>query len=172
MLVYMQMIETERDKRLFEDIYTDYCTRMLALARQTLQNAAEAEDAVHQAFLALAEHFTRLARLPRTQLEAYLVVVVERKCIDILRQRARQSDTPFDETHSLFTPPPCGNELADTMGRLKPRYREALLLRYGCGYSTRETAALLRLSRTTTQKLLQRAKAALQKELEREGVVV
>lgn len=48
----------------------------------------------------------------------------------------------------------------------------ALLLRYGCGYSTRETASLLELSFAAAQKLLQRAKAALRQELEKEGLTV
>lgn len=172
MILYTQVIETEREKRLFEEVYTAYCGRMLTLARQKLSTAADAEDAVHQAFLSLAERFTRLARLPKTQLEAYLVVVVEHKCIDILRQRSRQSDSPFNEEFSLFTPPPSGNVVADAMGKLHPRYREALLLRYSCGYSTAETAQLLQLSRGATQKLLQRAKSALRERLEKEGEVV
>ena len=58
------------------------------------------------------------------------------------------------------------------MGRLPPRYREALLLRYGCGYDTRETAALLGLSVAAAQKTMQRAKRALQKELEKEEAEV
>ena len=167
MLLYTQTIEDPRQAQLFEDVYTACRGRLLALARRKLCGGAEAEDAVHQAFLALAEHFQRLCRLPRPQLEAYLVVVTERKCIDCLRQQARR-----DENTVLVTPPPCGDPVADAMGRLPPRSREALLLRYGCGYSTRETASLLELSFAAAQKLLQRAKAALRTELEKEGISV
>lgn len=166
MLLYIQTIEDPRQARQFEDIYTACRGRLLALARRKLCGGAEAEDAVHQAFLALAEHFQRLCRLPRPQLEAYLVVVTER------RQQARRDGVPFDENTVLVTPPPCGDPVADAMGRLPPRCREALLLRYGCGYSTRETAALLDLSFAAAQKLLQRAKAALRTELEKEGISV
>lgn len=172
MLLYTQTIEDPRQTRQFEDIYTACRGRLLALARRKLCGGAEAEDAVHQAFLALAERFSRLAKLPETQLEAYLVVTVERKCIDILRQQARRDGAPFDETAALVTPPPCGEPVADAMGRLSPRYREALLLRYGCGYSARETAALMDMSYGAGQKLQQRAKAALRQELEKEGLTV
>ncbi|MCI6352832.1 MAG: sigma-70 family RNA polymerase sigma factor [Firmicutes bacterium] len=172
MLLYTQTIEDPRQTRQFEDIYTACRGRLLALARRKLCGGAEAEDAVHQAFLALAEHFPRLCRLPRPQLEAYLVVVTERKCIDCLRQQARRDGAPFDETAALVTPPPCGEPVADAMGRLSPRYREALLLRYGCGYSARETAALMDMSYGAGQKLQQRAKAALRQELEKEGLTV
>ena len=105
MLLYTQVIGDPQQKRLFEDVYAAYRGRMLALARRRLRTPEDAEDAVHQAFLSLAEHFHRLARLPRPELEAYLTVVVERKCIDLLRQQARLSGTPFDETLPLVTPP-------------------------------------------------------------------
>ena len=157
--VCMTALESAEERRLFEDVYRACCGRMLALARRRLSAQADAEDAVQQSFLALAERFSRLVKLPETQLEAYLVVTVERKCIDILRQQARRDGAPFDET-------------ADAMGRLSPRYREALLLRYGCGYSARETAALMDMSYGAGQKLQQRAKAALRQELEKEGVTV
>lgn len=159
-------------KRRFSDLYAAYHPRMLALARQKLRCAADAEDAVQQAFLSVAEHFARLSRLPPTQLEAYLVVATERKCIDILRQQARRDGQPFDETLPIVAPPPCGDGLADAMARLSPRFREALLLRYGCGYSTRETASLMGLSFAAAQKLLQRGKAALREELEKEDIPV
>lgn len=141
MLLYTQVISGAQQKWLFENVYTAYRGRMLALAR-----------------------------LPRTELEAYLTVVVERKCIDILRQQARLSGMPFDETLPLVTPTPCGDTLADAMGRLPPRYREALLLRHACGYSTRETAALMELSFAAAQKLLYRARDALRTELEKEAI--
>ena len=84
MLLYTQTIEDPRQARQFEDIYTACRGRLLALARRKLCGGAEAEDAVHQAFLALAEHFPRLCRLPRPQLEAYsraLERVLEKKVV-------------------------------------------------------------------------------------------
>ena len=171
-LVYVQALDGPVQRQRFETVYTACLGRMLALARRYLPGRADAEDAVHQAFVSLAERFTRLERLSPTELEAYLVVVVERKAIDILRRQARQSGVPFDENIPLVTPAPCGSPLADAMGRLPPRYREALLLRYGYGYSTRETASLLGLSVAAAQKALQRAKRALQAELEQEEATV
>lgn len=172
MLVYVQALDGPVQRQRFETVYTACLGRMLALARRYLPVRADAEDAVHQAFVSLAERFTRLERLSPTELEAYLVVVVERKAIDILRRQARQSGVPFDENIPLVTPAPCGSPLADAMGRLPPLYREALLLRYGYGYSTRETASLLGLSVAAAQKALQRAKQALQAELEQEEATV
>ena len=142
--VCMTALESAEERRLFEDVYRACCGRMLALARRRLSAQADAEDAVQQSFLALAERFSRLAKLPETQLEAYLVVTVERKCIDILRQQARRDGVPFDENsrsgHATALRRPGGRRYGAACA---PRCREALLLRYGCGYTTRETAALL-----------------------------
>ena len=74
MPVCMMALESAEERRLFEDVYRACCGRMLALARRRLSAQADAEDAVQQSFLALAERFSRLAKLPETQLEAYLVV--------------------------------------------------------------------------------------------------
>lgn len=172
MLPYIQAIESPQERLLFADLYAAYAGRMLALARQKLRDPSDAEDAVQQAFLSLAEHFPRLSRLPRPQLEAYLVVVTERKCIDLLRRRGRLDGAPFDEETALVSPPPCGEPVADAMARLEPACREVLLLRYAFGYSTRETSALLDISFAAAQKRLQRAKAALRTELEKEGISV
>ena len=169
MLVYMQTLEGAARRQRFEAVYTAYQGRLLALVRRYLPAR---EDAVQQAFLAVAERFDRLEHLPPPELEAYLVVTAERKAIDILRHQAKRGGVPFDENTPLVTPAPCGSPLADAMGRLPPRYREALLLRYGCGYDTRETAALLGLSVAAAQKTMQRAKRALQKEQEKEEAEV
>lgn len=172
MPVYLQTLDSPRCRQRFEAVYTACKGRMLALARRYLPVREDAEDAVHQAFVSLAERFDRLERLSDAELEAYMVVVVERKAIDILRRQARQSSLPFDENMPLVMPAPCGSPLADAMGRLAPRCREALLLRYGYGYSTRETASLLGVSVAAAQKALQRAKHALQAELEREEATI
>lgn len=65
MTVCMTALESAEERRLFEDVYCACCGRMLALARRRLSAQADAEDAVQQSFLALAEHFPRLCHLPR-----------------------------------------------------------------------------------------------------------
>lgn len=57
MTVCMTALESAEERRLFEDVYRACCGRMLALARRRLSAQADAEDAVQQSFLALAERF-------------------------------------------------------------------------------------------------------------------
>lgn len=47
MLVYLQMIETAEDQTKFERIYMQYRDIMYGTAYKILQDAQDAEDAVH-----------------------------------------------------------------------------------------------------------------------------
>ena len=54
---------------------------------------------------------------------------------------------------------------------LPPRYREAILLKYSHGYTTREVASILGISLQAASKLDQRAKARLRELCEKEGLL-
>ena len=59
-------------------------------------------------------------------------------------------------------------DLAALMGRLPARYREALLLRFDIGFTTKEVAKLMKITPVNAEKLLWRAKRELQKLIEEE----
>lgn len=58
-------------------------------------------------------------------------------------------------------------ELADAIACLPARYRDALVLRFYYGYSTKEIGQILSLSKGAVQKTIWRAKKMLKEELER-----
>ena len=154
----------------FEQIYTLYRGLMFYIARRILPGEADAEDAVHQAFVSIIENLKKISevRCPRTR--SYLVIITERKAIDILRSRSRLSPEAFEEsTRGVELPLPGDGGLSDAMSRLPAAYREVLLLRYYYhGYTVREIAPMLGRKPGAVQKLLTRAKAALRKILEQE----
>ncbi|MCR5610728.1 MAG: sigma-70 family RNA polymerase sigma factor [Clostridiales bacterium] len=55
MLGFLALIDDESERRLFEELYCSYKNQMFSVARSILNNDAEAEDAVHDAFLKLAK---------------------------------------------------------------------------------------------------------------------
>ena len=59
-LVYLQMIETEEESSKFEAIYREYRDLLLFLADRRLRNPQDAEDAVHEVFVKLAENIRRV----------------------------------------------------------------------------------------------------------------
>ena len=167
MIVYLSMIETEDDRSRFEIIYHEYKRLMFYVANRILQNEYDSEDAVHQAFLKIAERIEKIddPKCPKTR--SLVVTIVERKAIDTYRARKKQSRLSLDEEYINV---PVADELEDVPARLHfakamallpTRYRELLLLKYDCGYSDQEIAQMLSMSKENVKKTIQRAKAKL-----------
>ena len=167
---YIQAIESEEDKSKFERIYYRYRKLMFHVAMKILGNDADAEDAVHQAFVSVIENLKKVGVTESPETRCYVVTIAERKALDILRARQKVVALDYDETaRGLEIPPPDVSELAAAMARLPARYREILLLRYRNGYSNAELGKMLNIKAGSVQRLLWRAKEALRENLSGEG---
>ena len=60
MLIYLTMIEAEEDRHRFLSLYRRYKKLMLYIAHDILHDPHDAEDAVHEAFLRLAEMIEKI----------------------------------------------------------------------------------------------------------------
>ena len=144
------------------EVYALYRTPMLRLAHRILENERDAEDAVQDAFESIARNLEHLELPDSPRTRGYVMVITERKSIDLLRARRRHETEDLDENAvSIDFPDADGHSLASCMAKLPPRYREILLLRFVYGYSMRETAELMGIPFTTVGKLSQRAKERL-----------
>lgn len=173
MLIYLQMIESEEDKAKFEQIYTTYRQLMYATAYKILKNSADAEDAVHQAFVSVIENLHIFHKLDCLETKRYVVVITKRKAIDILRQRKRVfPEELIEKLADVETALPIDGGLADAIAKLPAQYRQVLLLRFGYGYSVKEMGLMLGKSAGAVQRQIWRAKDALQKQLNEMGVTI
>lgn len=78
MLIYLQVIETEEDKSKFEDIYREYRGLMYYIAYRRLHHEQDAEDAVHHAFMKIAENITAIDPVsPKTK--QFVVTIVDNR---------------------------------------------------------------------------------------------
>lgn len=183
MIIYLSMIETDEDKSKFKKIYERYKNLMFYTAMQILNHRQDAEDAVHQAFISIIDNIDKISEPDCPKTRAYVVIITERKALDIIRRKSKISYLEFNESIcDTETPLTETNELADAILRLPVTYREVVLLRYHYGYTTKEIGKMLGKSASATQKALWRAKTLLdqilnggekresgQKELDREG---
>lgn len=173
LMLYLQAIEDDADKTKFEQIYRRYHDLMIYVAMQILHNQQDAEDAVHQAFLALIDNLSKVRDIASKETKSYLVVIAEHKAIDILRTQKKFIDMDYDEAiEGIRVEPPGENALASAIARLPARYRDVLLLHYGNGYTTSELGGILGIKSSSVQRLIYRAKEALQKILEEEGLTI
>ena len=160
----------EREEK-FEELYHAYKGLMFHTANSILHNWQDAEDAVQQAFLSVLKYLDRISDVSSGKTRSLVVIITERKAIDLLRTRKQRESLPINEEFCApVIPVPDGNGLAEAMARLPARYREVLLLRYDNGYSAREIAGFLDMTAGSVMKLIYRAKKALEKILAEEGM--
>lgn len=169
MLIYLQMIESESDRSKFVQLYERYRGLMFHVANQIVHSETDAEDSVHEAFLAILKNLNKISDVECPKTRAYIAIIVERKAIDILRARSKVVPWNEEDAPCGVTIPPPGGALADALAKLSAQYREVLLLRYYHGYSVREIARVLQMRPSAVQKRIQRARDALQIQLEEEG---
>ncbi len=147
-------------------------SKLLAVAYRMLGSAADAEDAVQDAFVRLQEAGRRGAI---ANPEAWLVKVTTRLCLDRLRQARRRQ-----EYHGPWLPEPVPNdwagaasdraELADSLSMaflvlletLSPAERATYLLREAFGYEFNEIGALLDKTPANVRQILARARKRIE----------
>lgn len=71
MLIYLQVIDAPEDRDQFITLYETYRGLMFYVANQILQNEQDAEDAVHDAFLSVAEHIKKFSRPGASQNQGF-----------------------------------------------------------------------------------------------------
>lgn len=172
MLMYLAMIDSPEDQSKFEKVYNAYKGLMFYVANRILGNEQDAEDAVHNAFIKIAENIQKIgdAVCPKTQ--SYVVTIVENKAIDLYRANRRRKEASYiDDISGIIVETQDAHGLEYCILRLPARYREVILLKYYHGFSCKEIAKQLGISEANAIKLDQRAKRKLQQICEEEGVL-
>ena len=173
MLIYVSSIPAAEGRAKFEQVYRHYRGLMYEAAFRLLGSEEDAEDAVHQAFLYLAENISKISEPICTKTRSYVVIIVKSKSLDMLRRRKRRPTVELGEnTPGLSAALPEGRGLAAAIAKLPGRERELILLKYAYGYTNSECAKLFGLSYHGIHSLDQRAKNKLRQLLQEEGIDV
>lgn len=169
---YLSMLDTEDEKNLFEELYRKYSQDMYAVAFDILNNQADAEDAVHQSFLKIANNFTKISSIPRNEIKAYIVIICRNTSFNLYNQNKRDSkrkcqlneselvDDSFFEKESI-------DDLKKAIRLLDDKYKDVLYLYCLQGFSASETSKILDISVNNVRQRVMRAKQQLKKILER-----
>ena len=149
-----------------------YTGDVLDTEDEIFDNEQDAEDAVHMAFIKIAENIEKIDALDCPKTRSYIVTIAEHKAIDIYRKKNRHKQNEYlEEINGIEVTYDGDNLLTKSILNLPARYREVILLRYYHGYSVREIAALFDISLVATSKLDQRAKKKLKELCEKEGIL-
>ena len=168
MFVCLQIIESEDDRSKSEQLFDRYAGLMYCIASKYLSNEQDREDAVQTVFEAIIRNISKLSVIDSPQTYSYIVNTIESKSIDVLR-RLHKIEKQTIEMNSNYpgvqAEVEIDDELATALTRLPSHYREILLLRYDCGYTTKELSSMLGITRSNVQKQIWRAKEPLSKLL-------
>jgi RNA polymerase sigma-70 factor (ECF subfamily) len=159
----------EGDQTRISEIYAEHKSLMLRCAMSIVRDKGTAEDAVHDAFLAIMRHKEKIFALPCRDLPAYLVTITKNKCIDIVRQRGRDSHAELDclENTIESRDAPIEDQIVrseeyDTLRRHVAALDEASILvlemKYGLGMTYKEIGKALGMTPKHVDTKIMRAK--------------
>lgn len=130
------------------ELYDRYGRTAYALARRVLRDAALAEDAVQEAFMAVWRTAPRFVP-ERARASTWLLTLVHRRAVDLVRREERRRGEPLE---AAAEPASAGGAEADALlrlerervhealARLPDAQREALELAYFGGFTQAELA--------------------------------
>lgn len=172
MMIYLQMIDDPKDRVKFEQVYSHYKGLMHHIAYDVLKNNRDAEDAVHEAVVALIENIEKISSVYCHGTKSYIVTIVENKAIDIYRRKqGHPTGELMEELEGVTVEYEIDDGLARCILKLPARYREVILLHYEQGVPYSEIAQLMGISQPAVRKLAQRARDRLETICKEEGVL-
>ncbi len=174
MLIYLAMLETEKDRRHFADIYEQYRNLMMHVAVTLLKDRHKAEDAVHEAFTRAISHWEKFCDLDGHKTRGLLVIIVRHICIDIIRKRQQERIESFEEASENSLPRVESDDyqrILELMRELNDEQASILHLKYVYGYDYAEIGEILHMSNDAVRKRVQRARNELKSKLAKEGII-
>lgn len=161
---------SEPDKRKFLEIYELHKKKMLYTAFKILHNQHDAEDAVQEAFLAIARHLDAIDNPADYRTAAYVTITAKNMALKIWHKN-RNSPVLLEELDYEITDPLdvesrlCLNEelktILNAVYKLNNVYRDVLCYHYLYDLSAKEIADLLGRNINTVKSQLKHGKSIL-----------
>jgi RNA polymerase sigma-70 factor (ECF subfamily) len=166
------------DTSALAELYDRYVSMLFPLALRILRDRAEAEDAVHDAFMIVRDRAEQYVP-ERGPVGAWVVTLVRNLCIDRTRRRERRAELARQDAQSKPNTAPSPEALASgasardkvrrAIAKLPDAQRDTLLVAYYEGLSYPEIAERENVPLGTVKSRAARAIAALREALEAEG---
>ncbi len=152
----------------FDQLYELYATDVLRVSYYYLGNREMAEDVTQDVFVKL---ITNRPLLEEGKEKAWLLKVALNRCRDLWRSAWIKKVVLGHPGFEAFPAPDEIGKMADqyalaeAVSRLKPEFKEVILLFYYQGFSVTEIAGMLAIAEGTVSSRLSRAREKLQNDL-------
>ena len=168
--ICLNMLDTDEQRTDFEQFYRSFRQDMFAVAMSILHCIPDAEDAVSQAFFSIAKNYKRISRLSSDEMQAYAVIVVKNKAVDIYSRNKREYENTVHADSDAVQGGAFGaqtfSDLGEALGCLDERYRDIITLYYYYGFSAKEVSELLGIHIDTVRHRAMRAKQLLKQAMQ------
>lgn len=148
----------------FDRLYKNYKRLMFGIAYDILKNEQDAEDAVQDAFVKLADNLDRIADADSPQARNFAVVITRNICFNMLRKRHIETDIDAEDVCSdksaedEFLSEQGVETLERALESLPEKYRDILYLTVYEELSLREAAKLLGITYENAKSRVKRAR--------------
>lgn len=175
LLIHGGSMENNYDREKLRQIYTDYKKLIYYAAFEILKDSHKAEEIVQETILKLTKYLDRLDLDNKKRTASYIYSVARTLSLEYIRRENHISYEDLDilgtehadyDTYDFGE----GNEIEKIILKLPPNYSEILILKYLHDMSNRDISDLLGITESNVRKRIERAKSALEKLLEKEGV--
>lgn len=175
---YLTLIDSPSEKSMFEQWYRLYKKPMLSIAYNILRDYQEAEDAVHESFVKLAEHIDEIDDSNERRLFAFIYTTTKHVALDMSRRQFHNDEflsylPPDLLTVDILMDQLCENEEVDSLVKclqeIPPYYSEILYYHYAEGFTMKQLSHMFHRPISTVRKQLVRGKKLLIEKLQKKG---
>lgn len=155
---------------------------MYHIALSFLKQPTEAENAVHEAFLSLAENFQKYFQKCGREMTGLCVSIVKNKAIDSIRRAKHYSEADLNEIvlyeeeaenlEEAMEKSEESDRILNALRKVPEVYREALVLKYYYEFDNKEIAKIQGVSKKTVEMRLYRGKIKLREFMDEEGTAL
>ncbi|MBQ8740835.1 MAG: sigma-70 family RNA polymerase sigma factor, partial [Clostridia bacterium] len=184
--LYLAYLDEDSDKGLFEEIFNSHKKQMVTLAKSILCNESDAEDAVSEVFLCIAQKNWDAVRSikDKTDLRNYLLKATKNTAINMINSKNKSNisldtisehnvDDMVELSDDTFIELICDkaeyNMVIDAIDSLNEKYRNVLYYHFIMELTVPQTAKAIGLPLATVKKQLVRGKKLLLDILETTG---
>ncbi|MEG0962961.1 MAG: sigma-70 family RNA polymerase sigma factor [Lachnospiraceae bacterium] len=181
MFNYLVLLENEKEKELFKELYKNYKDEMFYISYEILHNKADAEDMVHETFLTIIEEFEKIVENNCHKTRNYIVTIIKNKSINLYHQKERRSTQQLEDWTQIqvfessmqvqLEEKEVQEILIELLEQMNSPYREVLNLQYYHRLNASQIGKILGKTPDNIRHISQRAKKSLQKQLEERGVL-
>lgn len=159
----------EENSQKLRQIYEKYKNRMYISACRVLQNPLMAEDAVHDAFVAIARNIEKLGDADSVSTGSYVTKAARNTALNMIKKNLRETVLPIEDIDEVFDESMldmiCSKEnfriIVDSIMSLDEKYRDVLSLYYLNELTVSEIASALSRKETTVKQQLLRGRRKL-----------